>query len=81
VIEQLLIGRRRFLQPIEVLQIAFGVLDGRGRVGRARLLVAGDYHRRVQRHQARLAGEHPRQDMCDQSLAMDTLRGDLQGRR
>ena len=50
-IEQLLVGRRGLLQPIEVLQVTLGVLDRRGRVGRARLLVTGDNHRRVQRRQ------------------------------
>ena len=48
-IEQVLIGRRGFLHPIEVLKVALGVLDRGGRVGRARLLVTGDYDRRVQR--------------------------------
>jgi hypothetical protein len=50
-IEQRLVGRRCFLQPIEVLQITLGVLDRRGRVGRAGLLVTGDDHRRVKRRQ------------------------------
>ncbi len=50
-IEQLLVRRRGFLQPIEVLQVTLGVLDRRGRVGRARLLVTGDNSRRVQRRQ------------------------------
>jgi hypothetical protein len=48
-IEQFLVGRRGFLQPIEVLQVTLGVLDRRGRIGRARLLVTGDNNRRVQR--------------------------------
>src|SRR5580692_12501641 len=47
-IEQLLVGFRRFLQPIEVLQVTLGILDRRGRVGRASLLVTGDNHRRIQ---------------------------------
>src|ERR1700722_19747283 len=50
-IEQLLVGGRGFLQPIEVPQVTLGVLDRRGRVGRARLLVTGDNHCRVQRRQ------------------------------
>jgi hypothetical protein len=48
-IEQLLVGRRGFLHPIEVLEVTLGVLDRRRRVGRARLLVTGDNNRRVQR--------------------------------
>jgi hypothetical protein len=48
-IEQLPVGCRGFLQLIEVLQVTLGVLDRRGRVGRARLLVTGDNNRRVQR--------------------------------
>ena len=48
-IEQLMVGRRCFLHPIEVVQVTLGVLDRRGRVGRARFLVTGDNHRRVQR--------------------------------
>ena len=44
-IEQRLVGLRSFLQPIEVLEVTLGVLDRRGRVGRARLLVTGDNHR------------------------------------
>src|SRR5579871_7033732 len=48
-IEQLLVGCSGFLQPIEVLQITLGVLDRRGRVGRARLLVTGDNDRWIQR--------------------------------
>lgn len=35
-IERLLVGRRGFLQPIEVLQATLGVLDRRGKVGRKR---------------------------------------------
>jgi hypothetical protein len=48
-IEQLLVGFRGFLQPIEVLQVTLGVLDRRGRVGRAKLLVTCNNNRRVQR--------------------------------
>src|SRR5271155_4612072 len=50
-IEQVLLGRRGFLHPIEVLKVTLGVLDRRGRVGRARFLVTGDDSRRVQLRQ------------------------------
>ena len=50
-IEQLLVGCRSFLQPIEVLQVTLGVLDRRGRVGRASFFVTGDNHRRIERRQ------------------------------
>ncbi len=48
-IEQLMVGRRGFLQPIEVLQVTLGLLDRRGRVGRAGLLVTGYNRRRIER--------------------------------
>jgi len=44
-----LVGLRGFLHPVEVLEVTLGVLDRRRRGGRARLLVIGDNHRRVQR--------------------------------
>ena len=39
----------RFSALDEVLKVTLGVLDRRGRVGRASLLVSCDDHRRVQR--------------------------------
>src|SRR5271170_418630 len=50
-VEQFLVRRRGFLQPIGVLQVTLRVLDRRRGVGRARLLVTGDNNLRVQRCQ------------------------------
>ena len=50
-LEQLFVGRRSFLQPIKVEQIALRILDRRRRVGRARLLVTGNNNRRLERRQ------------------------------
>src|SRR5580700_4957845 len=48
-VEQLFVGRRGFLQPIKVQQIALSVLNRRRRVRRTRLLVTGNNNRRLER--------------------------------
>ena len=60
-IEQFLVGLRGFLQPIEILEVTLGVLNRRGRVGRARFFVT---RQQQSPGSARLAGRAPQKICC-----------------